>query len=124
MLQLDLELQHIKTNKDDGKIFNGSIKWFEYIGATLLGGVIGTGLGAFAGLSFSATLPTGFAMLQTSVGTMELVATGTMTFTITGAQILSVAGLLDVTYMFVKGDLPNNKYQNQQLAEAMRRLGI
>lgn len=64
--------------QDDGEIFNGSVKWYDYLGATVLGGAIGAGLGAFAGMSFSATLPTGFAMAQTSAGTMALVATGFM----------------------------------------------
>ena len=110
--------------QDDGEIFNGSVKWYDYLGATVLGGAIGAGLGAFAGMSFSATLPTGFAMAQTSAGTMALVATGSMTLTVTGAEILGVAGLLGATYMFAKGGLPNNKHQNQQWAEAMRQLGI
>ena len=110
--------------QDDGEIFNDSVKWYDYLGATVLGGAIGAGLGAFAGMSFSATLPTGFAMAQTSAGTMALVATGSMTLTVTGAQILGAAGVLGATYMFAKGGLPNNKYQNQQWAEAMRQLGI
>lgn len=45
--------------RDDGQIFNGSVAWYDYLGATVLGAAIGAGLGAFAGMSFSATLPTG-----------------------------------------------------------------
>lgn len=110
--------------QDDGQIFNGSVAWYKYLGAIVLGGAIGAGLGAFTGMSFSATIPTGFALEQTSAGTMALVATGSMTLTVSGAQILGVAGLLGTTYMFAKGGLPNNKHQNQQWAEAMKRLGI
>lgn len=88
--------------QDDGEIFNGSVKWYDYLGATVLGGAIGAGLVAFASMSFSATLPTGFAMAQTSAGTMALVATGSMTLTVTGAQILGAAGVLGATYMFTK----------------------
>ena len=88
--------------QDDGEIFNGSVKWYDYLGSTVLGGTIGAGLGAFAGMSFSATLPTGFAMAQTLAGTMALVATGSMTLTVTGAQILGAAGVLGATYMFAK----------------------
>ena len=110
--------------QDDGKIFNGSVKWYDYIGAIVLGVVIGAELGAFAGMSFSATLPTGFAMVQTTAGTTVLVATGSMTLTVTGAQILGASGLLGAIYMFAKGGLPNNKHQNQQWAEAMKQLGI
>ena len=50
--------------------------------------------------------------------------TGSATLTITGAQILGVAGILGATYLFAKCGKPNNKYQNQQWAEAMRQLGI
>ena len=91
---------------------------------TILGWVIGTRLGAFAGLSFSTTLPTSFVMLQTSVATMELVATGTMTFTITVAQILGVAGILGATYMFASNNRPgNNIVQNKQFKKAARVAG-
>ena len=114
--------------QDDGQIFNGSVAWYDYLGATVLGGAagaaIGAGIGAFASMSFSATLPTGFAMVQTTAGTTALVATGSMTLTVTGAQILGAAGLLGATYMFAKGGLPNNQHQNKQWAEAMRQLGI
>lgn len=55
---------------------------------------------------------------------MTLVATGTMTLTLSGAQILGAAGLIGATYMFAKKGLPNNKYQNQQWAEAMKQLDV
>jgi CRISPR-associated endonuclease Cas3-HD len=106
--------------QDDGEIFNGSVKWYDYLGATVLGGAIGAGLGAFAGMSFSATLPTGFAMVQTSAGTMAIVATGSTTLTLTGAQVLGVAGVLGATYMFYKEHTKNarestkNKHQKGQ----------
>ena len=110
--------------QEDGQIFNGSVKWYDYLGATVLGGVIGAGLGAFSSMSFSATIPTSFAMLQTSAGTISIVVTSSLTLTASGAEILGAAGLIGATYMFAKGGLPNNKYQNQQWTEAMRRLGI
>ena len=44
--------------QDDGQIFNGSVAWYDYLGATVLGGAIGAGLGAFAGMSFSASIST------------------------------------------------------------------
>ncbi len=113
--------------QDDGQIFNGSVTWYDYLGATVLGGVvgagIGAGLGAFSGMSFSATFPTGFASAQASTGAIALVATET-TLTLTGTQILGVAGLLGATYMFAKGGLPNNQHQNEQWKEAMRQLKI
>ncbi len=92
---------------------------------TILGWVIGTRLGAFAGLSFSTTLPTSFVMLQTSVATMELVATGTMTFTITVAQILGVAGILGATYMFASNNRPgNNTVQKNNLKKPLELLDM
>ena len=92
--------------RDDGRIFNGSVKWYNYLGAIALGGAIGAGLGAFAGMSFSASIPT-FGLVNTG-GALMLGATGTTTLTITGAQVLGAAGLLGATYMFAKGGLPNN----------------
>ena len=108
--------------RDDGQIFNGSVAWYDYLGAAALGGAIGAGLGVFAGMSFSASLPT-FGWMNTG-GALMFGVTGATTLTITGAQILGAAGLIGSAYMFSKGGLPNNKYQNQQWAEAMRQLGI
>ena len=34
---------------DDGKIFNGSVKWYDYLGATVLGGAIGAIVGGAIG---------------------------------------------------------------------------
>lgn len=87
-----------------------------------MGAGIGVGLGAFAGLSFSATIPT-FGLINTG-GALAFGITGSVTLTITGTQILGVAGILGIAYLFAKGGKPNNKYQNQQWAEAMRQLGI
>ena len=101
--------------QDDGQIFNGSIKWYDYLGATVLGGAIGAGLVAFAGMSFSASIPT-FGWVN-SGGALIFGVTGTVAFTVTGAQVLGVAGLLGVTYMFTKGNGPrmgHNQYENKQ----------
>ena len=35
--------------QDDGEIFNGSIKWYDYLGATVLGGAIGAIIGGAIG---------------------------------------------------------------------------
>ena len=35
--------------KDDGQIFNGSVAWYDYLGAAILGGVIGAAIGAAIG---------------------------------------------------------------------------
>ena len=35
--------------KDDGQIFNGSVAWYDYLGAAILGGIIGAAIGAAIG---------------------------------------------------------------------------
>ena len=86
--------------QDDGQIFNGSVAWYDYLGATVLGGAIGAVLGAFAGMHFSASIPT-FGWIN-SGGALMYGITGTMAVTVTGAQVLGVAGILSATYMFTK----------------------
>ena len=103
--------------QDDGEIFNGSVKWYDYLGATVLGGAIGAGLGAFAGMSFSASIPT-FGWIN-SGGALMFGITGTMAVTVTGAQVLGVAGALAAggLLMFAKGNGPrmgHNQYENKQ----------
>ena len=43
--------------RDDGQIFNGSIAWYDYLGATLTGAAVGAAVGAGIGMavSYSAT---------------------------------------------------------------------
>ena len=108
--------------QDDGQIFNGSVKWYDYLGATVLGGAIGAGLGAFAGMSFSASIPT-FGWINTG-GALMFGITGTTTLTITGAQLLGATGLLGATYMFASNNRPgNNRVQNKQFEHAARSAG-
>lgn len=76
---------------------------------------MGAGLGAFAGMSFSASIPT-FGWIN-SGGALMFGITGTMAVTITGAQVLGVAGLLGATYVFAKCNGPrmgHNQYENKQ----------
>ncbi|MBE6143818.1 MAG: RHS repeat-associated core domain-containing protein [Erysipelotrichaceae bacterium] len=103
--------------QDDGQIFNGSVAWYDYLGATVLGGAIGAGLGAFAGMSFSASIPT-FGWIN-SGGALMYGITGTMAVTVTGAQVLGVSGALAAggLLMFAKGNGPrmgHNQYENKQ----------
>ncbi len=108
--------------KDDGQIFNGSVAWYDYLGAAVLGGAIGAGLGAFAGMSFSASFPT-FGWMNTG-GALMFGVTGTTTLTITGAEILGVAGLIGTKYMFASNNRPgNNRVQNKQFEQAARSAG-
>ena len=88
--------------KDDGEVFNGSVKWYDYLGATVAGGVIGAGLGAgasaLAGASFSFSIPT-FGLLNTG-GSLAFGVTGATTLTVTGTQILQGVGALGSLYLF------------------------
>lgn len=86
--------------QDDGQIFNGSVAWYDYLGATVLGGAIGAGLGAFAGMSFSASIPT-FGWIN-SGGSLMFGVTGSIAVTVTGAEVLGIAGLLGGICMFAK----------------------
>ena len=111
---------------DDGQLFNGSVKWYDYLGATVLGGVlgggIGAGIGAFAGMSFSASFPT-FGWIN-SGGSFMFGVTGATTLTFTGAQALEIAGLLGLTYLFASNNRPgNNRAQNKQFEQAARAAG-
>ncbi len=83
--------------QDDGEIFNGSVKWYDYLGATVLGGAIGAGIGyivpqiagalsSFASTSF--TLGGGLSVSASGAATMSA------GLTITGTQILQGAGIL------------------------------
>jgi len=36
-------------HQDDGQIFNGSVKWYEYVGGTVTGAVLGAGVGGIIG---------------------------------------------------------------------------
>ena len=87
--------------QDDGQVFNGSVEWYDYLGATVLGGAIGAGIGAGIGYiapqigsALSAFAGTSFTIgggLSISASGVAAVSAG---FTITGAQILQGAGIL------------------------------
>ena len=115
--------------RDDGHVFNGSIAWYDYLGATLAGGVAGAAIGyslpiisSFAGTSF--TMGGGLATLANG----SLVAIPGIT--ITGAQILITVGTaitLSGLIMFSKGSGPrmgHNRHEKQMWDEAMRQLNI
>ena len=60
---------------DDGKVFNGSIPWYEYVISAVVGGVIGGGLGAGAGY------------IASSIGTSF--AAGGLSVSSSGAAVIS-----------------------------------
>lgn len=93
-------MQFIIDYQNDGQILNGSVAWYDYLGATVLGWAIGAGLGAFAGMSFSSSIPI-FGLIN-SGGALMFGVTGSIAITVTGAEVLGVAGLLGWIYMFAK----------------------
>ena len=90
--------------KDDGYVFNGSIKWYDYLGATILGGAIGAlaggVIGGIAGMSFSVSIPT-FGLVNAG-GALSIGITGSVTLTLSGTQVLVGAGMLGFTIMVAK----------------------
>ena len=76
------------VDSKDGQMFNGDVKWYDYLGATALGGLAGAGLGAFATTTFTASIPT--LGLVNSGGALTLGATGSIELAISGAQIITV----------------------------------
>ncbi len=108
--------------RNDGQIFDENVAWYDYLGATVFGGVIGALFGILAGMSFSTSLPT-FRLINSGNALMFDV-TGTITVTVTGTQILGVVGLLGATYMFASNNRPgNNRVQNKQFEQAARSAG-
>ncbi len=87
--------------QDDGQIFNGSVEWYDYLGATVLGGAAGVAIGAGIGYiapyigsalsSFSSATFTFGGGITLSTNGAATMATG---FTITGVQILQGTGTL------------------------------
>ena len=93
--------------QDDGQIFNGSVAWYDYLGATVLGGAAGAAIGAGIGyiaLQIGSALSS-FAAQKFTIGVgLSLSSNGAAVMsaglTITGTQILQGAALLaEVTVM-------------------------
>ena len=83
--------------QDDGQVFNGSVEWYDYLGATVLGGAIGAGIGYIAPQIAGAL--SSFAAQQFTFGAgAYLSASGELVMsaglTITGAQVLTSVGAL------------------------------
>lgn len=83
--------------QDDGQIFNVSVAWYEYLGATVLGGAIGVRIGYIAPQIGGALSSFAAQKFTLGAGTC-LTASGELAMsaglTITGAQILQGVGIL------------------------------
>ena len=101
--------------QDDGQVFNGSVEWYDYLGATVLGGAIGAGIGYIAPQIAGAL--SSFAAQQFTFGAgAYLSASGELVMsaglTITGAQVLTGIGALaglGIMYIIPKHGAPNSK---------------
>ena len=114
---------------DDGQVFNGSVEWYEYLFAGIVGGLLGAAIGyitpavgGFLKSTFSITLPSLGSII--SSGGAKAIASG-VTISITGAQALSLVGLGAI--MFSKGFGPrmgHNQHERKMWDEAMKRIGV
>ena len=110
-----------KDYKDDGKVFNGSVEWYEYVGLTIAGGVIGGGLGAGAGY-IASSIGASFV-----AGGLSVSASGIATIGSGAIETMGLLGALGGIYLFAKGSGPrmgHNQHENQMFKEAMRQLNI
>ncbi len=106
--------------KDDGKIFNGSVEWYDYLGATLLGGVIGAGIGYIApqiGSALSSFASTSFTIGGglTYTATGEAILSAGITFS--GAEVLETAGLLGLQVLLYSEHSTNKTKSNREKHE-------
>lgn len=100
-------------------MFNGDIKWYDYLGAAVLGDIIGAGIGVFATASFAASIPV-FGLVN-SGGVLSFGVVGSTTLAILGVQVLGAIGTIGLTIMMsksigkygwydVKHNYPNDHY--------------
>ena len=110
-------------DSQDGEMFNGDVKWYDYLGASVLGTLVGLGAGWLGGLSSSFTIPTfGIANLG---GVAASGITGGIELTISGAQILAGIGASSLILMMASHNRPrNNVDQNKQFKDAVRKVGL
>lgn len=117
--------------QDDGQIFNGSVAWYDYLGAAVLGGVIGGLIGysvapMLVGLLTSTGVISGslaFAGGLGSIGgTIAISAIGEIALVVT--VVATGASAFGVTVMFASDYRPgNNKVQNKQFEKAAKSAG-
>ena len=105
---------------DDGEVFNGSIDAGSYVANILVGGAIGGGA-AYLAPEIGAFLTTNFFFSMPS-----LVAGGeAVAVTISGAQIAAGVAAGVGIMLFASNSRPgDNKKQNKQFRDAMRKLDI
>ena len=95
---------------DDGELFNGSVKWYNYLGAALLGGLIGAAVG-YAYPYISSAISS--ALSSAGAGsTLALASGGTTSTALSKALIAALIGLGILFAKIPMHGLPNSKVSN------------
>ena len=94
---------------DDGRIFNGSVSTEGYVVNTIVGGVVGAFTGGIGSSTFTFSIPS-LALLETTIGTLELVVVGTTTITVNGLLVVGagLAGIGVVLSQWEPGSWPGD----------------
>ena len=96
---------------DDGEIFNGSVPWYNYAGATVVGGATG-GLIGYAAPAIASFLGTTFtASIPTITGSGGALAISSVSISVTGTQIaVGLAAVAGLTVLFARTTKRNGYY--------------
>ena len=107
---------------DDNEVFNGSVPWYNYVGAALLGGIIGGGIGAsipylvaFAGASAFGSVPVAGGAVAIAVSAEKVI--------LAGAIGTATVGYIGANLLFAKGYGPrigHNQHENRQFDQLCR----
>ena len=103
-------------------------KWYDYLGAIVLGGVVGGVLGAGAGYLSTMSFPLGIPIFHmTTKGGLIPLETTFVGVTVSGSAIVSAAvsaGALAGICFFAKGfgsRMGHNQYENKQIDDLCRK---
>ncbi len=107
--------------RNDGMLFNGGEgdpQWYDYLGAGILGGIIGAGFGYLSSFAWTLSIPMPGLISKGGVAAIGIVYS---TFHVSGFAIagtLAGVDLLSGSLMLVKGFGPrlgHNQYENKQI---------
>ena len=115
--------------KNDGEVFNGDVPWYDYLGATLVGGAAGALLGAAIGYilppAITIAVPTiGFTVGASGTATLCVVAVPVAISTTAVGVVATALGTLAAGIMFAKGFGPrmgHNQHENKQIDDLCKK---
>ena len=87
---------------DDGQIFNGSVAWYDYLGASVLGGAIGYGIGYLLAPAILASAGTISSLLSSFGAGNALALAGGGVESIASVRVLEAALATGVLILFAK----------------------